>query len=188
MQAWAWQCLQQLNVCCNMVEAMGLQRTFWFVKILAILCHFSWSNQMHGFWSRSQLSATGFCHFLWWAIVLFWTFFRYPPPQLWNEELLLCVCVCVAFQSCAELQPFQVELLFGSKTYPKNRKCSYKWQQLAGRTCSDAILELLLIFSTQFQVKHPFKLIRAITVSLEYQWRNWSRECNLSTSWILRRC
>lgn len=143
-------------------------------------------DKVQGLWGSSQLSATELCHFLWWTIVLFcfgffWLFF----PQVWNEDLLLCVCL--AFQFSAELQPFQVELLFGSETYPKNRKCGYKWQQLAGRTCSDAILELLLIFSTQFQVKHPFKLIRTITVSLEYQWRNWSHECNLSISWILRR-
>lgn len=143
-------------------------------------------NKVQSFWGSTQLWATELCHFLWWAIFLFYfgPFLALFSSLKWRFAAL---CVCVAVQSCAELQPFQVELLFGSKTYPKNRKCGYKWQQLAGRTCSDAILELLLIFSTQFQVKHPFKLIRAITVSLEYQWRNWSHECNLSISWILRR-
>lgn len=171
-----------------MVEAMGLQRTFWFVKILAILCHFSWSNQTKCMASEAghNYQQQDFVIFSGGLLFYFGLFWIFSPPTL--EWRFAALCVCVAFQSCAELQPFQVELLFGSKTYPKNRKCSYKWQQLAGRTCSDAILELLLIFSTQFQVKHPFKLIRAITVSLEYQWRNWSRECNLSTSWILRRC
>lgn len=171
-----------------MVEAMGLQRTFWFVKTLAMICHFSWLSQtkcraseaVHNYQRQNFVIFSGglfFCFIL--------DFFG-PFFQVWNEDLLFSVCVAV--QSCAELQPYQVELLFGSKTYPKNRKCGYKWQQLAGRTCSDAILELLLIFSTQFQVKHPFKLIRAITVSLEHQWRNWSHERNLSISWILRRC
>lgn len=171
-----------------MVEAMGLQRTFWFVKILAMICHFSWLSQSAGLLrqftiiSNRTLSFSLVDYFFCSILDFFWLFFS---SLEWRFASL---CVCMAVQSCAELQPYQVELLFGSKTFPKNRKCGYKWQQLAGRTCSDAILELLLIFSTQFQVKHPFKLIRAITVSLEYQWRNWSHECNLSISWILRRC
>lgn len=143
-------------------------------------------DKVQGLWGSSQLSATELCHFLWWTIVLFcfgffWLFFS--PSLEWRFAAL---CVSGISVQCW-IAAFQVELLFGSETYPKNRKCGYKWQQLAGRTCSDAILELLLIFSTQFQVKHPFKLIRTITVSLEYHWRNWSHECNLSISWILRR-
>lgn len=163
---------KNLLVCQNSCHTLSFQLVkpnAWLLKQVTII-----SNRILSF------SLVGYCFIL--------DFFLIFSPCKFGMKICCSLCVCVAFQSCAELQPFQVELLFGSKTYPKNRKCGYKWQQLAGRTCSDAILELLLIFSTQFQVKHPFKLIRAITVSLEYQWRNWSRECNLSTSWILRRC
>lgn len=90
-----------------MVEAM-VQRTFWFVKIFAIICHFSWLSQtkcrayeaVHNYQQQNFVIFSGgllFCFVL--------DFFGFFFPQVWNEDLLLCVCL--AFQFSAELQPFR---------------------------------------------------------------------------------
>lgn len=110
-----------------MVEAMGLQRTFWFVKILAIICHFSWLSQtkcraseaVHNYQQQNFVIFSSY----FFVLAFFWLFFS---AFFFKFGMKICCSLCVSFQFCAELQLFQVELLFGSKTYPKNRKCGYK--------------------------------------------------------------
>lgn len=94
LQAWTWKCLQQINVYCNMVEAM-VQRTFWFVKILAIICHFSWLSQtkcrayeaVHNYQQQNFVIFSGgllFCFVL--------DFFGFFSPKF---GMKICCSVCV---------------------------------------------------------------------------------------------
>lgn len=90
-----------------MVEAM-VQRTFWFVKILAIICHFSWLSQtkcrayeaVHNYQQQNFVIFSGgllFCFVL--------DFFGFFSPKF---GMKICCSVCVwHFSSVLNCSPFR---------------------------------------------------------------------------------
>lgn len=76
-----------------MVEAMGLQRTFWFVKILAMICHFSWLSQSAGLLRQFTIISNRTLSFslVGYFFVLFWTFFS----SFFKFGMKICFSMCV---------------------------------------------------------------------------------------------